>query len=136
MSVELASKTENIIALGEGTLPILVQFVNSSHVLKLVQYVPGLRENVLSVRAFNAQFSTSVVMNSNNGFILSRKLRRKLSLLYVSDGLYRVAVRIYEVKENSLPIPTIKEANVFIVRRILTLHCLLYQIRYNQINFI
>ena len=94
--VSLAKNTIYLSALGEGSLTILVQYGKFSHILQLVrvQFIPELSEHVLSVRKFNMQFKTSVVLNAANGYMLSRKLRRRLSLIFISDGLYRITARI------------------------------------------
>lgn len=89
-----AQKDSNLFSVGEGNLPILVQFGKFSHILVLrkVQLVLNVDENVLSVKAFNSQFKTLITFNDKSGYISSRKLKKK-SLLHIRDGLYRLTAK-------------------------------------------
>lgn len=84
----MANQNSKSCAIGEGTLPLFLSLGKSSHIINLnnVQYKTDISQNILSVRKFNTQFRSTIILN-DNGFIFSRKLRRKISLLFVANNL-------------------------------------------------
>lgn len=73
-------------------LPILLQSENNLTRLdvKCVQYVPRISDLIISCHAFNEQFEISFILNINDGFILLRKLKRKLTMHQTRNGIYHV----------------------------------------------
>lgn len=99
--VQIAKEGDSSHSYGEGNILMFLKFGKFFHILQLlkVQYIPNIPDNILSVRAFTAQFRSSIILNSNNGFILSRKLHRKLSLIYVMNCIYHLSVYLPEKQE-------------------------------------
>ena len=54
------------------------------------QYVPNVSDLVISCQKFNQQFKTLFTLNINTGFIYSRELNRKLTLLKTQENVYRL----------------------------------------------
>lgn len=110
--IETAGKNSTLMAVGIGTLPIVVAFnkIQSLIVLKNVYYAPQLSDNTISVRKFNREFRTYLIFNSNNGFLVNRKLQRKLAMLFVSEGVYRInASTASNTKVNSSELEKVSE---------------------------
>jgi len=89
-------KPKVFLSVGEGTLPVMLQFRNTKTILMLkhVQVVPDAHSNILSVNQFNVQFKTSCVLNCTSGFLTSRQQKVKLAAIKVEGGVYQVTGRI------------------------------------------
>jgi len=96
VEVTTAAKQKTLLSFGEGSLPMLLTFgkKKSVVVLQMVQYIPEITEPILSVRKFNKQFRSSLILNANSGYLFSRYLRRKIALVSIHSNLYYIHVSI------------------------------------------
>lgn len=87
---------ENGESSGHGTLTLMLECQHRKFIVKLrhVQVVCKLTDNILSVRAFNRQFGTRVMLNANTGMISSGKLKTKIALIHVRNEVYRLQAKI------------------------------------------
>lgn len=76
-------------SIGEGTLSLMLEFTNENMFLKLhkVQLVPNIIENITSCHKFNVQLPTLFVLDNNSGFLYSRYLNKRISMLQVMKDL-------------------------------------------------
>lgn len=121
MSVKTASKNGELFSYGEGSLKMVILFEKSKSllILKNVQFVPEITETIISVNKFNLQFQSSFTLNANSGFLFSRKMKKKLSLVFLSNNLYFMEIRIKsseaesttsEYSSNSIVAPKLSES--------------------------
>jgi hypothetical protein len=79
-------------SLGEGNLTVTLKFANKYTELTLerVQYVPNILDLILSCHKFNKQFETFFMLDVKTGFIYSREMNRKLTLLKTQNDIYQL----------------------------------------------
>lgn len=85
-------KTFKTSAVGVGRLPILMQYKKGETILVVnkVYYCPTAEDKIISANAFNAQFKTSITLNTKSGSIFGRKINTKLCVLEVLGGVYYI----------------------------------------------
>lgn len=100
ISVKTASKNSDLYAIGEGSLPILVNFGKTKSIIRLhgVQYLPNADECIISVSKLNQQFKTSLMLNPKTGFILCRRLKRKIASITETKGIYEMHAKTIDLK--------------------------------------
>lgn len=88
---------DEVFSLGEGFLPVYLEHEKSKIVLllKQVQYVPDVDDYIISCGAFNEQFKTTYVLNVKTGFIVSRRMKTKLTKLYAVNRMFRMKAIVH-----------------------------------------
>lgn len=80
-------------SLGQGKLTILFQFETdfTETILEIVQFIPQISDTIISCYTFNKQYSILFILDTNIGYIYSRKINQTISLLKIKN-IYQTVV--------------------------------------------